>query len=379
MTVKVSDKALDNVIEDMIQVVTTGKEEIFNITVEARKENEYLQKELLETKKQVHSYIEIGDNLEKKVKASRQQLANVNKFFNKYSEEEIRKVYDTTWKLQTELAVIKQKEKTLRQRRDELERRLHSLAYTIERAENLVSKVSVILSFLEDDFKQVNEIVEDAKEKQAFGLKIIEAQEEERRKLSRDIHDGPAQMLANVLLRTDILDHVAKKGSFEQISSEIKSLRKNVRASLDEVRRIIYDLRPMALDDLGVIPTIRKYVDRISEEQDIHIEFIVLGEEKRLNSKYEVALFRLMQEAAQNALKHSAATIIKVKLEVGKSQLILIVNDNGKGFDITERRENSFGLIGMKERVEMLDGKLSIRTGEGKGTTITINVPYSSS
>lgn len=106
------------------------------------------------------------------------------------------------------------------------------------------------------------------------------------------------------------------------MNKEIKSLRKNVRASLQEVRRIIYDLRPMALDDLGLIPTIRKYVDRLTEYHDIHVDFIVFGEEKRLDSKYEVALFRLMQEAAQNVIKHSGATTIKVKLEILKDRLI---------------------------------------------------------
>lgn len=88
-------------------------------------------------------------------------------------------------------------------------------------------------------------------------------------------------------------------------------------------------------------------------------------------------MFRLMQEAAQNVIKHSGATTIKVKLEILKDRLISIVADNGKGFNPEEKSDNSFGLIGMKERVEMLNGKLEIVTGQGKGTTVTINVPYS--
>jgi len=377
MTIRLSSQAIDNIVENVMQMVNQSKDEVFEITEEGRKEYEYLSGELESTKKKVKEYIKKGDQLENDVKSHRKKLAAVSRDFMKYSEEEVRKVYEKTHDLQTKLVIMREEEKLLRKRRDEIELRLTNLTHILQRGEELTAKMTVIFNFMMDDMKQVNEMIEDAREKQEFGLKIIEAQEEERKKLSREIHDGPAQMLANVLLRSDILDYVIKKGSPEEVNKEIKSLRKNVRASLQEVRRIIYDLRPMALDDLGLIPTIRKYVDRLTEYHDIHVDFIVFGEEKRLDSKYEVALFRLMQEAAQNVIKHSGATTIKVKLEILKDRLILIVADNGKGFNPEEKSDNSFGLIGMKERVEMLNGKLEIVTGQGKGTTVTINVPYS--
>lgn len=377
MTLRLSSQAIDQIVENVLQMIDQSKDEVFEITEEGRKEFEYLSEELESTKKKVKEYIQKGDKLEREVKSHRKQLALVSKDFKKYSEDEVRTVYEKTHDLQTRLVIMREEEKLLRQRRDEIEIRLTNLTHILERGEDLVAKMTIIFSFMKDDMKQINEMIEDAREKQAFGLKIIEAQEEERKKLSREIHDGPAQMLANVLLRSDILDYVVKKGSPEEVSKEIKSLRKNVRSSLQEVRRIIYDLRPMALDDLGLIPTIRKYADRVTEYHNIHVEFIVFGEEKRLDTKYEVALFRLMQEATQNVIKHSEATEIKVKLEIIKDRLILVIADNGKGFNPNEKDDNSFGLIGMKERVEMLDGKLEIFTGEGKGTTVTINVPYS--
>src|SRR5699024_6466135 len=148
--------------------------------------------------------------------------------------------------------------KVLRQKRDELERRIMRLSTTIEYANNLGRKVSVILTYLYDDFSQVQEALKTAKEKQQFGLKIIEAQEVERKRLSREIHDGPAQMLANILLRSEIVDLAFREGNVEDALKEVRSIRTNIRTSLQEVRRIIYDLRPMALDDLGLFPTIRK-------------------------------------------------------------------------------------------------------------------------
>src|SRR5699024_9608248 len=228
--------------------------------------------------------------------------------------------------MQTKLAVLRQDEKVLRKRRDELERRLVMLNQTIERAESLASKISVILTYLHDDFKQVNEIIAEAKEKQEFGLKIIEAQEDERKRISREIHDGPAQMLANILLRSEIVERSFKQGTMDKTLTEIKSVRRMIRSSLYEVRRIIYDLRPMALDDLGLLPTIKKYVATVaSYHESIKIEFIPYGEEKRLPQEYEVALFRLIQESLQNAVKHAKATRIKVKLEIGKNNLTVIV------------------------------------------------------
>ncbi|WP_087972561.1 sensor histidine kinase [Oceanobacillus rekensis] len=377
MAVKISEKALDHVIDEMVEVVENSKDEIFNISEEARKEHEHLVIELKETKVKVLQHIENGDQLEEKVRYSRKRLAKVSKYFDQYSEADIREVYESTHLMQTNLAILRQEEKALREKRDELERRLITLSQTIDRAEGLAGKISVILTYLQDDFRQVNEMIESAKEKQEFGLKIIEAQEDERRKISREIHDGPAQMLANILLRSEIVERTIRTCTVDEAIAEIKSVREMVRSSLYEVRRIIYDLRPMALDDLGLIPTIKKYVDNLSDFNKKTIEFTVLGEDKRLNQKYEVAFFRLMQESIQNAIKHGKASLIQVKLEICGSNLTMVIKDNGKGFDMNIKKDKSFGLIGMRERVEMLDGQLNIKSSLGKGTAIIIKVPYS--
>lgn len=369
-------KDLDQVINEMIDVVENSKDEIINISEEARKEHDSLLKELIETKEKVLTYINEGDNLEKVVKASRRRLSEVSKNFDKYSEEEIREVYESTHELQTRLAMLRQEEKVLRAKRDDLDRRLVALNQTIERATGLTGKITAILTYLQDDFKHVNELIEDAKEKHEFSLKIIQAQEEERRRISREIHDGPAQMLANILLRSEIVERATRNGEIVHALDEIKSVRQMVRSSLYEVRHIIYDLRPMALDDLGLLPTISRYIATIKEYHKIEIEFTPIGKNKRLTQEYEIAFFRLLQESIQNAVKHAEATLIKVRLEIGKKALIMVIQDNGKGFNPSLKREKSFGLIGMKERVEMLNGELTIDSGKGKGTKIYIQVPY---
>lgn len=375
-TVKFNEKALDFIINDMIDVVEKSKDEIFNISEEAREEHEQLIMELKKTRDNVIEHINDGDKLEQRVRLSRRKLSHVSKEFHRYSENDIRKVYEKTHELQTKLAILRQDEKTLREKRDELERRIISLDQMIKRAEGLAGKIIVILNYLNEDFQDVNDMIEEAKEKQEFGLKIIEAQEEERKKISREIHDGPAQMLANILLRSELVDRAFRDDNPDMALTEIKSVRKMIRSSLYEVRRIIYDLRPMALDDLGLLPTIKRYITTISEYNDIEIEFTSIGKDERLNSKYEVAFFRLLQEALQNAIKHADPSNIQVKFEITDRYVSMSIKDDGDGFDPNQRKDESFGIIGMRERVEMFEGELKIDSKIGEGTRIYISVPY---
>src|SRR5690625_2505072 len=323
MVKRISESELDFIINEIVEIVKNNKDEIFNISEEARKEHEHLVRELKITKVKVAKHIEDGDQLEQKVRYSRQRLAEVSKHFDRYTETDVRSVYERTHAMQTKLAVMRQEENALREKRDDLERRLISLSQTIERAEGLAGKISVILNYLHDDFKQVNEMIEDAKEKQEFGLKIIEAQEEERSRISREIHDGPAQMLANILLRSELVEMSFRKKDVDEALAEMKSVRKMIRSSLYEVRRIMYDLRPMALDDLGLVPTIRKYVTTMADYNDIEINFTPIGEDKRLNQKYEVAFFRLIQEAVQNAVKHAESTLDRKSTRLNSSHVAI--------------------------------------------------------
>lgn len=374
-TERTNKQTLDKIIDEMTRVVEKSKDEIFYISEEAMEELRQLQKELEKTKRFVKEYIVRGDKLEIEVKKSRQRLSLVSREFNRYTEEDIREVYEKTHNLQTELAILRQEEKQLRQRRDDLERRIERLKKTIEHANNLGRKVSVVLTYLHDDFSNVNEILKTAKEKQEFGLKIIEAQEMERKRLSREIHDGPAQMLANILIRSEIVDLAFREGNVEQALEEVKSIRGNIKQSLHEVRRIIYDLRPMALDDLGLFPTIKKHIKTMSDYYEVPIDLTLLGDERRLDPYYEVAVFRVVQEALQNAINHAQAKLIKVLIEVRSEHLTVIVKDDGIGFDPSIQKENSFGLIGMRERIEILDGELNISSEPGFGTTVRMKIP----
>lgn len=380
---KMDSKVLDSILMKMLKTVDGSKDEVFQIGEQSRQQYEQLVEELKQIKQQVYEVIELGDKLEVHTRHARNRLSEVSRNFHKFSEEEIRNAYEKAHKLQVELTMIQQREKQLRERRDDLERRLLGLQEIIERSESLVSQITVVLNYLNQDLRQVGLLLADAQAKQDFGLRIIEAQEEERKRVSREIHDDSAQMLANVMMRSELIERIFRDRGTEDGFQEIRNLRQNVRNALYEVRRIIYDLRPMALDDLGLIPTLRKYLYTTEEyngKVKIHFQCIGDTENQRLAPQFEVALFRLAQEAVTNALKHSESEEITVKVEVTADFVVLIIKDNGKGFDIKDakqKKNKSFGLLGMKERVDLLEGTITIDSKIGLGTFIMIKVPLS--
>ena len=371
-------KVLDQIIKNMMNVVTSAKTEVFQISEKSRNEYYSLSQELTDVRDLVKKCISIGEKLEYKARLSRNRLSEVSSNFESFTEMQIRQAYEIANELQTKYTVNLQQEKQLRQRRDDIERRLVGINETIERAEKLISQITVVMNYLTTDLQQINLLLEDSNLKQAFGLKVMEAQEEERKRLAREIHDGPAQMMANVMLRSDLIEKTFNEHGKDAAIQEVKDLKKMVRSALYEVRRIIYDLRPMALDDLGIVPTLKKYLQTTEEyHSNFQITFKNLKEERRLESKYEVAIFRLVQEAVQNAIKHSKGNQIQVKLLINPDTLTATIKDNGRGFDPGNVREESFGLMGMRERLELLNGKMEIQSKKGNGTVVSINFPLS--
>ncbi len=374
---KLDIEALDVIFNRMLETITNSKDDIFVISEQSRRSFEDMQQELEIIRSQIKIVIDEGDYLDQKVQLAKQRLVIVSKDFDKYSEHQVKEAYETANQLQIEHSLNKAEEKRLRDKRDDLERRMKVLYDTIERADHIVNQVNVVISYFSTDLKNVTLALEEAKIKQDFGIKIITAQEEERKRLSREIHDGPAQMMANVLMRTDLIERIYREKGIQQALAELSDLKQTVRNALSEVRRIIYDLRPMALDDLGIIPTLKKYISTTMEyNPGIDINFLSSGCEILLPKDYEVAIFRLVQECINNALKHANPTEINVKIEWARQHINVVVKDNGIGFNKEQVKPNSFGLIGLKERVDLLKGSMDVQSVIGRGTLIMFQISY---
>ena len=370
---------LNEIINATIESVEKGQKEIYNIAEYSKQECERLEKELSVVKEEVRKTINKVEYLEKAEKSARYKLMVVSRDIKKYSEEDIKKAYDDAKDIQIKLLLEKQRELQLRERRDELERSLKSMMTILKRAEHLTMQTSVALSFLKGNLESISGKLSDITQKQNFAASIIKAQEEERKRVARDIHDGPAQTMANCLIQIEICERLFDV-DFERVKQEFKELKDIVRASINEMRKVIFNLRPSALDDLGLEAVARRYCAEFQEETGINSQCLIFGDNKRLESSMEVMLFRILQEALTNVRKHSMANNVTVKIEYLKDRVNMAIVDDGRGFDydlLKDRMHSGhhLGIISIKERAQLFKGDVKIDTAPGRGTKVFVSVP----
>ncbi|MHB8125883.1 MAG: sensor histidine kinase [Desulfitobacteriaceae bacterium] len=369
---------LAKILEHTLSTIEASKEEIFLIAETTRTEVYRITQELAQLRIDVSDIIKETDEQIEIEKRLRRRLMEVNRDFERYSESIMLEAYKETTEAQLKLQLLESKELQLRTRRDDLERSLRQMYSTIERAENLMSHVSLAISLLEGGIENItfsNKIIE---QRQEIGLRVIKAQEDERRRVAREIHDGPAQTLANIVLRLEIAEKLLEFSPLK-VKTELQDLKNLVRSNLQDIRRIIFDLRPMALDDLGIVQAITQYVENFQLAYNIQCELHIEGSARRLSQIIEIALFRLLQEGLTNVAKHSMSERAIVVFEFQEQSISIKVTDFGKGFNVENSLESPgehFGLIGMRERVEMFSGLLVIHSSPGKGTTINFTIPY---
>lgn len=367
---------LGEIMKTTLAAIELGKEEIFVIAETSRTEVLRLTNELSQLKFDIAQIILQVDHQEKVDRRMRQNLMEVNRAHHKHTQEEMYETYSQAKDAQVNLQLLQANEIQLRKRRDDLERSLRQMQSMVDRALILMTQVSMAISLLQGGIADSLQ-TQNNDQKMEVGLRVIRAQEEERRRVAREIHDGPAQTLANIVLRLEIAEKLLEYDS-TRVKAELIDLKNLVRSNLQDIRRIIFDLRPMALDDLGIVPAITKYLDNFQDTYGIKCEFVIEGREKRLLPALEVALFRLVQEGMTNVAKHAHSEKVNISLSYQEEWTIARIQDYGKGFEVnfalTTPGEH-FGLIGMRERVEMFSGHFSIQSTLGKGTTIELSIP----
>ena len=202
--------------------------------------------------------------------------------------------------------------------------------------------------------------------------RVVAGQEVERRRLARELHDETGQALTSILLGLRAVDEADKK---EGITSAVADLRELVVATLQDVRRLAVQLRPKALDDFGLVPALERLVQTFSESSGISVELEARLGDERMPDDVETTVYRIVQEALTNVVKHAEATSVSILLVRRDASITVVVEDNGRGFDTHAVSSDSLGLEGMRERVELHEGRLTVETAPGSGTTIRIEVP----
>ena len=202
--------------------------------------------------------------------------------------------------------------------------------------------------------------------------RVVAGQEVERRRLARELHDETGQALTSILLGLRAVDEA---GDPEHVKAAVSDLRELVVATLQDVRRLAVQLRPKALDDFGLVPALERLVQTFSESSGISVELEAQLGEDRLPTEVETTIYRIVQEALTNVVKHAEGTRVSILLVRRDGTGTVVIEDDGRGFVPEALRADSIGLEGMRERVALLDGRLTIETAPGAGTTLRVEVP----
>lgn len=295
---------------------------------------------------------------------------------DKYSKEEIKNFYSTAQEVQMRLQIMRGQLEQVQARRDVLKARQSQLS-------EVVSLLDAALEAVSGGSKKIGGPTSaNGVDTETMIANIIQSQENERLRISLQMHDGPAQAMSNLVLRAEICQRLIDH-DLDQARSELTGLKSAINSTLQDTRKFIFDLRPMTLDDLGLIPTLRRYTTQFGEKSGLEINLMVQNMEQRLPSHYEVTIFRFIQEALNNVAKHANANQVRLLVDSSGHQLQILIEDDGAGFHVKETLANAsmrknMGLASMRQQIEvLLRGEFGIESAIGRGTRVAATIPLS--
>ncbi|HEY8348197.1 MAG TPA: sensor histidine kinase [Symbiobacteriaceae bacterium] len=218
-----------------------------------------------------------------------------------------------------------------------------------------------------------------AEHRQAVAAQILRAMEEERKRIARELHDETSQSLTSIVVNLEVVEQQLPNPD-DEVAGRVRLTKEIAQRTLDETRRLMFDLRPSVLDDLGLVPALRWFISQRVQPFGLKVEFDASGFTDRLPEDLETALFRVMQEAITNAVKHARAKRLVVSLKRESGCIVGRVQDDGIGIHpvtvvTCSDRNRGLGLFGMQERASLVGGTVQIHSAPGKGTTVTVTVP----
>lgn len=336
-----------------------------------RQEQERNRRELEEIERLIRQTQTESEKLAQRDLTAAGQLRNLQANIDRFSKEDIRNVYSMVQEVQVRLASVRAQLEQLQAKHERLRERQHELNTLL----GVLGQIEEALRSLGGESTGGAAPVNDT-----LISEVIQAQEKERLRVSLQLHDGPAQTLSNLILRAEICERLVER-DVQQARAELASLKKAINATLQETRRFIFDLRPMILDDLGLIPTLRRYVQDFGQKYGLEIGVSVQNLEQRFPRHYEVALFRFVQEALNNVARHANASNVRIAMDTFGQQVQLLVEDDGVGFNINEALAErpgrvTLGFAVMRQQIEtLLHGQLGVESAPGRGTRVVAMVP----
>lgn len=289
----------------------------------------------------------------------------------KYSKDEIKNFYTTAQEVQMRLQHMRAQLEQVQARREALRARQSQLG-------DVISVLDSAIEALRGGGKA--QPGADGVDTEDMIANIIQSQEKERLRISLQMHDGPAQSMSNLVLRAEICQRLIDH-DLDQARAELNALKTAINSTLQDTRKFIFDLRPMTLDDLGLVPTLRRYTAQFGEKSNLEVNLMVQNLEQRLPSHYEVTIFRFIQEALNNVAKHANANQVRLLLDGSGNTLQILIEDDGSGFHVTETLANesarkNMGVASMRQQIEvLLRGEFGIESAIGRGTRVAATIP----
>lgn len=344
------------------------KEEIIELLTE---EIEAMRRRLSEIKDQVDAMRSSVDREQARYANIAAELRTIKENLDTVPREDIRDKYDEALDVRFRLA-------TMRSQLEKFEANHQSLSEQQDLLRQVLGKLQGFDILPGED----GEGVDGRGEFDVIG--IIQAQEDERQRLARAMHDGPAQSLTNFILQAEICQRLFDRNP-ERAAEELNNLKTNASTTFQKVRDFIFNLRPMMLDDLGVVPTVRRYIESYRESSDIEVNLEILGEERRLENYREVTIFRGVQDVLTALRDYANATRIDVKMDMGFEDVKVIIEDDGRGFEaeniFDQNEEEGYAdarveaLRMIKSKFELIGGTVAVRSVENESTVVRMELP----
>jgi len=322
----------------------------------------------------VHDYEEQLSAIRIQLKSYMSQLEIKEK--EKYEKEQIKDnrvlfspIYKNNTELDAEIENLKIEISKLRQKEEHISKKVYALNFAIE----CIKRYSLNIQSLNEKNKKKARLKD-------YGLSILEAQEVERQRIARDLHDTTVQNLTSMVHKAELciklidIDTIRAKLELNTMSNTLKTV-------INDMRGIIYNLKPMTIEDLGLTITVQRYANKMMDLNNIDINVEANEEPADILPVIKLTVFRVIQEACNNVIKHANASLINININYETDNIKVIIKDNGVGFNSEKlllnnsEQTSSFGLSIMKERISLLSGTLEIQSEKGKGTAIIINVP----
>jgi two-component system sensor histidine kinase DegS len=332
---------------------------------ESRQEYEQAQKELNELEVLIQQSSAEVDKLVQRNSQITTKVHHMEANIDTCPRQDIRELYTAAKEAQTRLFMMRGQLEQLQSKRQNLEKYAEHLRKLLELCDQMAFTGSSGQGSASAGARTITS--------------IIEAQENERLHLARQMHDGPAQRLTNLILQAEICERLFETDP-AQARIELGNLKNAVNTTFQKTREFIFDLRPMMLDDLGLVPTLKRYVQDFEEKSGLSTDLTIVGKERRLPPHTEVTIFRAVQGLLKNASQHAKATHVQINVNMEGEVIGVSVEDDGGGFDVDDalasaRQRKTLGIATMQEQVEMLNGHIHFESKIGRGTKVKLEVP----